>query len=93
MRESEFRIYVESIDTIYSKNKTVNSRISRENTAEMIIGENIDYVVADDMRMYEALKKVALEPRERSGNVKNAVRWYYLLCNSKDFPRMSVYKK
>lgn len=93
MRESEFRTYLESIDSIYSKNKAVNSRISRANTAEVIIGENLDYVVADDMRMYEALKKVALDPRERSGNIQNAVRWYYRFCNNKDFPRMSANKK
>ena len=93
MRESEFRTYLESIDSIYSKNKAVNSRISRANTAEVIIGENLDYVVADDMRMYEALKKVALDPRGRSGNIQNAVRWYYRFCNNKDFLRMSVYKK
>ena len=93
MRESEFRTYLESIDAIYSKNKAVNSRISRANTAEVIIGENLDYVVADDMRMYVALKKVALDPRERNGNIQNAVRWYYRFCNNKDFPRMSAYKK
>ena len=46
MRENEFRVYLESIESIHSKCKAVNSRISRANTAEEIIGENLDYIVA-----------------------------------------------
>ena len=30
--------------------------------------------------------------RERSGNIQNAVRWYYRFCNSKEFPRMYSFK-
>ena len=92
MRENEFRVYLESIESIHSKCKAVNSRISRANTAEEIIGENLDYIVADDNRMYMALLKISYDPRERSGNIQNAVRWYYRFCNSKEFPRMSSFK-
>ena len=93
MRENEFRVYLENIDTIQSKCKAVNSRISRANTAEEIVGKSLDYIVSDDNRMYDALLKIADDPRERSGNIQNAVRWYYRFCNSKDFPRMSSFKK
>ena len=92
MRESEFRTYLENIETIKSKNKAVNSRISRANTAEEIVGASLDYIVADDTRMYEALVKIATDPRERSGNIQNAVRWYYRFINEKEFPRMSSFK-
>ena len=92
MREEGFRKYLEGVDTIRSKCKAVNSRISRANTAEEILGENLDYIVADDDRMYDALIKIAADPRERSGNIQNAVRWYYQFCNSKIFPRISAYK-
>lgn len=92
MRENEFRNYLESIDTIKSKCKAVNSRISRANIAEEIVGESLDYIVADDIRMYKALVKISADSRERSGNIQNAVRWYYRFCNSKEFPRMSSLK-
>lgn len=58
MREAEFRNYLEGIETIKSKNKAINSRISRANTAEQIIGTSLDYVVSDDDRMYDALVKI-----------------------------------
>lgn len=93
MRENEFRSYLENIESIKSKNKAINSRISRANTAEEIVEENLDYVVADDTRMYDALVKISTDSRERSGNIQNAVRWYYRFCNSKEFPRMSSFKK
>lgn len=93
MREAEFRNYLEGIETIKSKNKAINSRISRANTAEQIIGTSLDYVVSDDDRMYDALVKISSDPRERSGNIQNTVRWYYRFCNSREFPRMSSYKR
>lgn len=92
MRESEFRSYLESIETIKSKDKAIKSRISRANTAEEIIGTSLDYVVSDDDRMYDALVKISADSRERSGNIQNAVRWYYRFCNSKKFPRMYSFK-
>lgn len=93
MRESDFRSYLEGIESIKSKNKAINSRISRANTAEEIVGMSLDYVVANDDRMYDALVKISADPRERSGNIQNAVRWYYRFTNSKEFPRISSYKR
>ena len=93
MRESDFRSYLEGIESIKSKNKAINSRMSRANTAEEIIGSSLDYVVSDDDRMYSALVKISADPRERSGNIQNAVRWYYRFSNGKEFPRMSSYNR
>lgn len=50
MRESDFRSYLEGIESIKSKNKAINSRIIRANTAEEIIGSSLDYVVSDGDR-------------------------------------------
>lgn len=93
MRENDFRSYLEGIESIKSKSKASNSRISRANTAEEIVGMSLDYVVSDDDRMYDALVKIAADPRERNGNIQNAVRWYYRFCNLREFPGKSSYKR
>lgn len=93
MRELEFRRFLEAAEKINSKDKAVNSRISRANTEEEIIGTSLDYVVADDDRMYEALLKIRQTSRERSGNIQNAVRWYYRFINGKELPTVVSYRR
>ncbi|MDO5577275.1 MAG: hypothetical protein Q4F84_09355 [Fibrobacter sp.] len=94
MRESDFRTYLENAEQINSKNKAVNSRISRANTAEEILnGESLDYIVADDERMYAALVRINDNPKERGGNIQNAVRWYYKFANGKSFPTLVSYRR
>ena len=44
MREAKFRNYLQGIESIKSKDKAINSRISRAKTAEEIIGTSLDYV-------------------------------------------------
>ena len=91
MREDEFRAFLERANQINSKNKAVRSRISRAIIAETILNNSLDYIVADDDRMYEALMRIGEDPREKNGNIQNAVRWYYKFVNGKEFPRLSVY--
>ena len=93
MREFEFKEYLESAVEINSKNKAVRSRISRANMAEEILGQSLDYVVSDDNRMYDALKQINADSRERGGNIQNAVRWYYKFANGKEFPRLNSYRR
>lgn len=94
MSESDFRSYLEDAEEIDSKNKAVNSRISRANAAEEILnGESLDYIVADDNRMYEALVRIHADPKERGGNIQNAVRWYYKFVNKKEFPPLIAYRR
>ena len=92
MREFEFRTYLEHAEKIYSKNKAINSRISRANIAEEILDVSLDSVVTDDNRMYEALIRIKTDSRERNGNIQNAVRWYYKFINGKEFPRLTHFK-
>ena len=91
MREDEFRAFLERANQINSKNKAVRSRISRAIIAETILNNSLDYTVADDDRMYEALMRICEDSREKNGNIQNAVRWYYKFVNGKEFPRLSVY--
>ena len=91
MREEEFRSFLERSETITSKVKAVNSRISRANTAEKILNLSLDFVVADDNRMYRALNEIRENPLEQNGKIQNAVRWYYVFVNGKKFPSLSSY--
>jgi len=59
---------------------------------EKIVRDDDD--VKDDLsKVADALVKISSDPRERSGNIQNTVRWYYRFCNSREFPRMSSYKR
>ena len=91
MREDEFRAFLERANQINSKNKAVRSRISRAIIAETILNNSLDYIVADDDRMYEALMRICEDSREKNGNIQTDVRWYYKFVNGKEFPRLSVY--
>ncbi len=93
MREADFRHYLENAEEINSKDKAVNSRVSKANTAERILGESLDFIVSNDGKMYQALLMLKAATEERGGNLQNALRWYYKFANDKDFPRLSDYKK
>jgi len=93
MREEQFRTYLETSDKITSKEKAVRTRISRCNAVEEILGESLDSIVSEDKRMYEALVKLNTSPKERNGNLQNALRWYYQFVNDKKFPQISTYEK
>ena len=91
MREDKFMAFLEQSNQITSKNKAVRSRISRAIVAETILNNSLDYIVTDDDRMYEALMRIGEDPREKNGNIQNAVRWYYKFVNGKEFPRLAFY--
>ena len=93
MRECEYRSFLESAEKITSKEKAVNSRVSRANVVEDILGEELDCVVMDDKRMYRALITIKKSPRENNGNLQNALRWYYQFVNGKKFPSIALYEK
>lgn len=93
MREDQFRTYLSRIDEITSKEKAINSRVSRGYAVEEIVGESLDSIVSNDDEMYKALLKVKTSPKERSGNLQNALRWYYEFVNGKKFPRVLSYER
>ena len=93
MRENEFRKFLENAENIDSKDKAVQSRISRANIAEEIIGASLDSVVNDDYKMYKALMCIKADGRERNGNIQNALRWYYKFVNGKGFPTLISFRR
>lgn len=93
MKEYEFRNFLENSENIDSKEKAVQSRVSRANIAEEIIGTSLDIIVQDDQKMYEALLYIKADSRERNGNIQNALRWYYKFINGKEFPTLISFSK
>lgn len=93
MRAEDFKLFMETSDSINSKSKSVKSRISRANVAEDILGVSLDYIVTDDDRMFEALNRINTDSREKNGNIQNAVRWYYKYVNGKAFPNLVSYRR
>ncbi len=92
MKEQEFRKFLESKESIESKEKAINTRISRANKVESILNVSLDTIVSDDEKMYEALLLLKNHSDERSGNYQNVLRWYYKFINDKEFPRISTYE-
>ena len=93
MRENEFRSFLEDFEKITSKEKAVNNRVSRANVAEGILGDDLDYIVKDDKKMYESLLIIKQSPQEKNGNIQNALKWYYQFVNGKKFPGIASYER
>ena len=65
---------------------------SKDRAVEEMLGENLDYIVADDDRMYNALLLINSNMNNSNGAYSNALRKYYIFKNQKEFPRISNYK-
>ena len=70
--------------------KALSSRLSRARVAESVLGQSLDHIASDDIRMYNALKELKKDSRDgTSQNLQNALRWYYRTVNNgREFPRM-----
>lgn len=85
MLETEFRAFLENEG---KGEKAVNSRISRLNKVEDLLGKSADIAVSNDENMLSALRSI--EPEDfKNRNLANALRKYYLFKNKKEFPRMA----
>lgn len=69
----------------------IKSRLSRANKAEGLISVDLDTVVSDDEKMYEAL--ISIRDHDNNGNLQNAVRLYYEYRNGRKFPRLREYEE
>ena len=89
MIESAFEEFLSKEITITSK---VRTRMSKARAVEKMLGENLDSVVNNDEKMYNALLLINTNMNNKSGAYSNALRKYYLFKNGKEFPRISSYK-
>lgn len=90
MRESDFKIFLESELSIVSK-AAIARRILHGKEAEKLLGMSLDLVVSDDDIMYDALKQINLLISSAHNQIPNAVRKYYKFVNGKEFPRLKAY--
>lgn len=93
MRELEFERFLLNDQGIHSKYKAVKSRMSKARAVEKQLNEDMDSIVRDDKRMYQALKRINSEMKNFSGAYFNSLRKYYIFCNSTEFPKLDAYNK
>lgn len=72
--------------------KAIASRLTRARRVERILCEDLDRVVGNDDKMYDALLLLKGCSAERNGMLQNSLRWYYKSVNCRDFPKLSEYK-
>lgn len=92
MRERDFEEYLLSDESIKSKMKAVNSRLSKARLIERELEVDLDEIVSDDDKMYETLIRVKQDTNDYNGNNSNALRKYYEFSNGKRFPTLAEYK-
>lgn len=92
MRERDFEEYLLSDESIKSKLKAVNSRLSKARLIEREFEVDLDEIVSDDDKMYETLIRVRQETNDHNGNNSNALCKYYEFSNGKRFPKLAEYK-
>lgn len=73
--------------------KAIASRLAKARRAERILCEDLDRVVGNDDRMYEALVTLRECGEERNGALQNSLRWYYRSVHGNDFPKLSDYSQ
>lgn len=92
MRERDFEEYLLFDESIKSKMKAVNSRLSKARLIERELEVDLDEIVSDDDKMYETLIRVKQDTNDYNGNNSNALRKYYEFSNEKRFPTLAEYK-
>ena len=93
MKEEQFAAYLESLDSITSKDKAVSSRMSKARKIERDLKVNIDSIVNDDLTTYQTLLRIKNEFRDANGAIQNVLRKYYAFVHNKEFPSLAVCKK
>ncbi|MDD2211701.1 MAG: hypothetical protein PHV56_01795 [Clostridia bacterium] len=91
MRESAFRKFLENDAAISSKDKAVNSRVTKAVNVEKIYNVDLDGIVIDDRSTYDLL--IRIKPNDVHGVKQNAVRKYYAFVNGADFPSLRNFER
>ena len=90
--ESHFRMFL-SNDPKIDSDKAVASRMVKARKAEEVLGMDLEYVVASDDRMYDALVILRKNEDPAHSTMQNALRKYYIFKNRKEFPQLRYYHR
>lgn len=93
MIDTSFETFLINEVNITSKDKAVRTRMSKAKAVERKLEESLDYIVADDIRMYKALTKINLLMNNFNGSYSNALRKYYIFKNKKSFPQLLEFER
>ncbi|MED1469273.1 hypothetical protein [Bacillus salipaludis] len=92
MKVSDFRKHLSMLTT---SDKSVVAIISKCLSIERKINIDLDDVVVDEEKTYQALLKVQTELNDKSihGVYQNALRKYYFFINGFQFPSIKTYEQ
>lgn len=93
MLESEFESFLVCEKTITSKDKAVQTRMSKARAVERKLEKSLDQIVSSDDEMIIALKKINDVMNNYNGAYSNALRKYYIFKNKREFPQIKSYEE
>jgi hypothetical protein len=93
MLEAQFEKYLLDDKQITSKDKAVNTRMSKARTVEKTVGKSLDSIVLDDKLMYDTLIEINKRMRNYNGSYSNALRKYYHFRTGKVFPHLASFER
>lgn len=93
MKEDQFEAYLESLESIISKNKAVSSRMSKGRKIERDLKVNLDTVIQDDYLTFQTLLRIQREFGDKNGAIQNVLRKYYTFSYGKEFPSIKICEK
>ena len=91
MQEKEFRNYMLIVEKLSING--VETRISRANKGEELLGYSFDHAVSSDDLMYDSLMRLKPLEDPRHNPIQNALRKYYQFEHGKPFPQLRHYKR
>lgn len=93
MKEELFEKFLLSQESISSKDKAVNSRMSKGRKIERDLNVDLETVVQDDRATYLTLLRIQKEFGDKNGAIQNVLRKYYLFTHGKNFPTLAACEK
>ena len=92
MKEDLFKTFLIAQESITSKIKGVNSRMSKARSIEKKFNVNLDEVATSDNKTFLLLLNIKVKFGDKNGSYQNSARYYYLFKNGRRFPSLDDYK-
>lgn len=89
MRENDFEVFLASKG--YTE-KSVKSRMVKARKAEQLLKTELDNIVCDDKKMFDALNELQKYEDPAHNPMQNSLRRYYEFINKKEFPQLRDFK-
>jgi hypothetical protein len=93
MKEESFEKFLLAQESITSKEKAVNSRMSKGRRIERDLHLDLEVIVQEDYSTYRTLLMIQEKFGDKNGAIQNVLRKYYFFTHGKEFPTIAACKK